>query len=158
MPVANITVAYVNPPKEGQKKGSVKTESGEYYGVWSDKLHQYAKGGQYTVEYDVDTYKGKDYKTITRIVSQAIQAGAAVSGVGGTRSSYTSRSSSTSEEMFVMGFMNRSYQGTGIVPTEDVAYEQLLGLRSAWVRAFETKLGPTPQKTLTDELNDEIPF
>lgn len=150
MPVANIVVAYVNQPKPGAKKGSIKTESGEMFGVWPEKLGLFSQGGKYTIEFGVDSVNGKDYKTVKRVIEGA--------GVNQTAANLGRGGGTTAAEMFVMGLMNRAYQNTGAPPLEDTAYEQILGLRSAWERAWATDLKPKVEKPLSQELNDDIPF
>src|SRR6188768_1077779 len=107
---ATIEVEYVNPPKEGKKKGSIKTKDGEYYGVWPDKLHLYAPGNTYTIQYESSEFKGKTYKDVKRIVDAPATTAAkhATNGNGSTKS----------REMFAMGFVNRIYAGTGKIPTQ----------------------------------------
>lgn len=155
MPVANITVAFVNPPKTpSSKKGSIKGDDGVYYGVWADKLPQFQKGGRYSIEYDTERdNQGRDWNTVKRIITNGTGGQTAVGRPGGAQPA-------RAEEMFVMGLMNRSYQGTGIVPVEDQAYEQILGLRSAWNRAMNTPLDQTSrqQPISQDMASDEIPF
>lgn len=154
MAVANITVAFVNPPKAGQKKGSVKAEDGTYYGVWPDKLHQYVKGGHYTVEYDEQTGSdGRIWKTISRIVSNGSgQAPARATDKGGAPS-FT-----RSEEMFVMGIIGRALQGTGGLPDEDTLTAYVVAARAAWQRGMTSPLGQPATPLQHQELNDEIPF
>lgn len=48
---ATVTVAYVNPPKEGKRKGSIKDSAGVYYGVWTDKLSNFEPGETYEIDY-----------------------------------------------------------------------------------------------------------
>jgi hypothetical protein len=162
MPVANITVAFVNPPKTpGSKKGSIKGEDGVYYGVWADKLYQFQKGGRYSIEYDTETdSQNRQWNTVKRVITNGTGQSPLPGQAAATRPGTTHGQPARAEEMFVMGLMNRSYQGTGIVPLEDVAYEQILGLRAAWNRAMNAPLGPTsrPQPIQPDEASDEIPF
>lgn len=156
MAIANVTVAYVNQPKDGAKKGTIKTEDGQYYGVWADKLFQYAQGGKYTVEYEESTYQGKTYKTIKRIIDGApgrVQPITAVAQGGGQ---------TKAAEMFAMGMLNRSVQGLGVeaIPDEDTIFNKLVALRAAWTSAWAAPLGPQaqPAPLQRGELNDEIPF
>lgn len=155
MPVANIVVAYVNQPKGSSKKGSVKTEAGEYFGVWHDKLSQYAPGGKYTVEYDTEFYKDKEYKTIKRIVQSSAPQAAS------SPSSTVSRAGTQAVEMFVMGIIGKALEGTGGLPDEDTLTGWVVAARAAWTRGFAAPLGPVeipPRSPLSQELNDEIPF
>lgn len=66
-----IKIAYVNQPKEGKKKGNVKTEDGRYFGVWPDKLSQFTPGKTYEVEYETSSFKGKEYQSIKSIIAES---------------------------------------------------------------------------------------
>ncbi len=51
MPVAEVTVQYVNQPKPGKKKGSIKTVELGYVNVWPDKLDLFFKGQRTVIEF-----------------------------------------------------------------------------------------------------------
>lgn len=152
MPVANVTVAFVNQPKEGSKKGSIKTDTGEFFGVWQEKLGLFSKGGKYTIEYETDMYQGKEYKTVKRVVQ------APAGGTTGSGTKTYGGSDAKAVEMAVMGIVRGAYEGTGGLPDEDTLFTHMLAVRAAWTRAFAHPLGPTEKKPLAEELNDEIPF
>lgn len=157
MAVADVVVAYVNPPKGNSKKGTIKTETGEYYGVWGDKLHNYTKGGRYKVEYETENYQGKDYKTITKILGETKAV------FGGGLGASGNRGMADTTHMFVTGVIGRSLQGSGGIPDEDTLTAWVIALRAAWERGFAAKLGPDEQSPPSrgDGLplpNDEIPF
>lgn len=153
MPVADIVVEYVNQPRGNSKKGSVKASDGNYYGVWPDKLAQYAKGGKYRVEYEAEEYQGKTYRTITKILQSATPASGG--SLGQTR---TSGGGMTPEQMFVTGVIGRCFEGTGGLPDEVSLTTYIIALRGAWQNGFAAKLGPTTPVAPEGELNDAIPF
>jgi hypothetical protein len=153
MAIANITVQYVNQPKEGAKKGTIKTDTGEVYGVWADKLQNYAVGGKYTIEYDESTFQGRQYKSVKRI----IQSAAGTSSPGGSGGA-PNNANTKSVEMAVMGIVGKAYEGSGGLPPEDTMFAEMLAVRGAWTRAFAAPLGPTATPIENRELNDEIPF
>ncbi len=161
MPVANITVAYVNPPKGAAKTGSVKTDAGEYIRVWNDKLSLFAPNGKYTIEYTDENYNGKDYKMFKRMVGNG---GPALAPAKANGMATGSPSTTKSEEMAVMGLIGRTLQGSGGLPDEDTLYHWIVAIRGAWTRGFAAQLGPGPSGVLPssriepDDLNDEIPF
>ena len=64
-----IEVKYVNPPREGQKTGSVKATDGKYYNVWPEKLDQFTEGQSYEVEVEPREFKGETYRTIKRVLA-----------------------------------------------------------------------------------------
>jgi hypothetical protein len=71
-----ITVAFVNPPKEGKKNGSVKV--GDRYYSYDPKKFTFAKGGTYDIEYKEDDYNGKTYY----FIEKAKEVGTANSAAG----------------------------------------------------------------------------
>lgn len=146
MAQATIKVAYVNPPKPGKKLGSIKDENGNYYGVWPDKLSLFEPGRTYTIEFTEEN----GFKNFKKLA-----------GSGGSSSARGSGAlDAKAEEMFVMGFMNRCYQGACSVPSKTELVNGMLALRSAWQFVWDPNTdlpkaaAPVPQ----DDLNDEIPF
>lgn len=65
MPRATVTVEYVNEPKPGKKKGSIKTKELGYIGVWPDKLPQFTKGMIYEIQYK-ENGEFKDFEGIVQ--------------------------------------------------------------------------------------------
>lgn len=59
-----LTVKYVNPPKEGSKRGSIKTIDDEFYGVWPETMHVFEPGQTYDVEYSERTSEGRTYRNV----------------------------------------------------------------------------------------------
>ena len=55
------TIAYINPPKEGKKKGSVKLEDGNYIGMWPNQLDQFSQGQAVTLLCESNEFQGKTY-------------------------------------------------------------------------------------------------
>jgi len=165
MSIETVDVQYVNQPKEGKKMGSIKTTDGRYFGVYPDKLHQFTAGMPITIEFDSNNVNGRTFHNVRRVVQPngggATQASAAPQAGGGNKS----------EEMFVMGFCNRFYDGAfgnGMtvdqVSAADVAV-LIRKLRLAWSEGFEgdprkADLGKKPEavEAVQDDLNDDIPF
>ena len=155
-----IEVAYVNPPKEGAKKGSIKTKDGKYISVWPDKLNQFTVGGRYSVNVDATTTdEGKTFFSLKNVVgSTPAQAGNAGAAKGGARSS--------DDAMAVMAIVGKAYEGTGGIPDAATLAMQMKAIRVAWHRAFN-EFDPTTvvvtqtqrqQQQNGEEFNDEVPF
>lgn len=66
MSTAAIQVAYVNPPKEGKTKGSIKTNEGEFYEVFPNQLGLFRPGAAYEIEYSERNWQGKVYRTVNK--------------------------------------------------------------------------------------------
>jgi hypothetical protein len=166
MPIETITVQYVNEPKPGKKMGSIKATDGRYFGVYPDKLGLYFKGQAATIEYDASEVNGRTFYNVRRKVDAANGSSSASPQPAASQGGTNQRS----EEMFVMGFLNRFYDGAG---SQGMTVEQLevadltrliRKLRLAWHDGFEggpldedVTLAESP-KTFAEELNDEIPF
>ena len=131
----DITVQYVNPPKEGKKRGTIKTTDDVIYGVF-DLLDRFAVGCKYTIGYEThefDAGRGdgpQTYKTIKKVVAGPPPGQALTASRG-------SPSMTKSEEMFVMGVIGRSLQGTGVIPEYKELVRMVRALRSAWTEGFE---------------------
>lgn len=143
MPTATIEVAYVNQPKPGKKKGSVKAANGEIYGVWPSDLGRFQVGQQITFNYEESTFNGQTYK------SAKFPKGAPPAPTPMAASSGPAKS----EEMFVMGVIGRTLQGTGSFPDPVELTNWVKAARMAWRDGFSNK---TAEKF--SDLNDEIPF
>jgi hypothetical protein len=173
MPVADITVKYVNPPRPGKKMGSIKTTGDEYYNVWPDKLGLFNAGQNYNIEYDVNDQGFKSFKKLVgdsangQVPVGTLAAARAHAPAPATRSGGDAKAA----EMFVMGFMNRCYQGMGSVPPHGQLVIELRTLKSAWEEAWTmprhdaptredvTTTYPTTKHGVSDDLpNDDIPF
>ena len=51
MPTMIMTVKYVNPPKAGKQRGSIKGTDDQILGVFADKMHLFEPGSTYEIEY-----------------------------------------------------------------------------------------------------------
>lgn len=67
MPQATVTVRYVNPPKDGGKRGSIKTIDDEFYGVWPETFHLFEPGRTYHVEYSERTQDGRTFRNVKKV-------------------------------------------------------------------------------------------
>lgn len=99
---ANIAIAYVNPPKAGKKNGSVKTKTGEMFGVPPEKLDQFQQGGEYAVEYSERQFNGQTYRTIiaATLMQPPVQSRSNDTG------KYGNKDDATAERIFVCGALN----------------------------------------------------
>jgi hypothetical protein len=145
---ATIKVQFVNQPKEGQRKGSIKGDDGNYYGVWPDKLSLFQKGQTYTIEYTESTASsGKTYRDFKRIIP-----GAPSTGNGKTDDQGQCG-------MFIMGVMGRCFQGTGNMPDQTTLTNMVRHLRKAWAAGM-TDLPEEPPFPTGDGApdDDRIPY
>lgn len=71
---ATVTVEYVNMPKPGKKKGSIKTKELEYIGAWPEELANFKEGGTYDIEYSDSDFKGKTYHNLEALLADVSAA------------------------------------------------------------------------------------
>jgi hypothetical protein len=64
MPNIRMTVKYVNPPKAGKNRGSIKGADDSFLGVFADKLHLFEAGKTYDIEYLEQSVNGVVYKNV----------------------------------------------------------------------------------------------
>lgn len=135
MSTATITVKYVNAPKEGKKKGTIKTVDGQMYGVWADKLSSFQPNGVYEIEYTSEEWNGQTYHT----VKSATSKGSAPPTAFGRRpggNTYRETSLRDAERMFVCSILNAFIQA-GQVKSEPGVIEQHINmLRDVWHETF----------------------
>lgn len=66
MSTAAIQVAYVNQPREGKTKGSIKTDQGIFYEVSPNQLGLFRPGATYEIEFSERNWNGKTYRTVNK--------------------------------------------------------------------------------------------
>lgn len=122
MPVAQVTVDFVNPPKEGKKFGSIKTKELAYVSVKPSDLGQFTKGSAYQIEY---TETAEGYKNFVRIVGKP--NGAAPNGA---------RNADSARDIFVTGVVGRA-MGSGKFGMDEIGL-----LTAKAVATWEAHLAP----------------
>ena len=142
---AEITVQYVNPPKEGKKWGSVKSAEGHYYYGPPSMTAMYQVGEVCKIEYEMGGNDGQ-LRTLKRKLSQTPPALARP-----TPSPPRQRTNPTdSEQIFCTairkGMIDRKDSGASIVAKINL-------LREAYRVTFAA-----PNRQANDEFNDEIAF
>jgi hypothetical protein len=64
MPTMTMTVRYVNPPKLGKQRGSIKGIDDQILGVFADKMHLFEPGQTYEIEYTETASNGVTYRNV----------------------------------------------------------------------------------------------
>jgi hypothetical protein len=137
MPTGTITVKYVNQPKPGKKKGTVKTADGQMFGVWADKLAQFSPNMIYEVEYSEEMWQGQTYRTITKATSKS----AAQAPTNGARNTYRETSPGDAERMFVCSLLNAAIAAGKLQLGSEALVSAIKTTRSAWATTFGTAYG-----------------
>ncbi len=141
--VAEITVQYNNPPKEGKKWGSIKASDGTVYFGPPSTLSQFRAGETCRLEWEEFGEGGKKIK-------RKIESPHAVVPKQNVRPAAAPRES---EQMFVVALL-KEYIGAGMVALDtQVVVEAVRKLRAAHAMTF----GGTQAQT-RDDLDDQIPF
>ena len=73
MTQAQVTVKFDNDPRGNSKFRSINCD-GIYYSYDPTKIARFEKGRTYLIEYESKPYNGKDYHTVTAVLSSAPQA------------------------------------------------------------------------------------
>lgn len=66
MSTAVVQVAFVNQPKQGKSKGSIKTNEGEFFEVWPNQLGLFRPGASYEIDFAERTWNGRVYRTVAK--------------------------------------------------------------------------------------------
>lgn len=142
---ATIKVAYVDPPAEGKKMGSIKTDAGVKYRVWPDKLHNFKPGEVATIDYEENEFMGKPQFTVKAVLPNGNGTSAPAAAPSSPTpaasrpngNNYRETSQRDAERMFVCGAINAGITSGQLNPTESVAIlDTVTGLREVWRQSF----------------------
>jgi hypothetical protein len=101
MPTMTMTVKYVNPPKAGKQRGSIKGTDEQILGVFADKLHLFEPGTTYEIEYTETTSSGVTYRNVKSATAVAAPATAPSTGAPAAHNTYRETSANDAKRMFV---------------------------------------------------------
>ena len=133
-----VTVKYVNPPKDGKKRGTIKTTDDQFIGVWADKIHLFEVGKTYELEMTETESNGVTYRNVKTVKmvetppAQVAAAAAAVSG-GGT---YRETCAKDAERMFTCSILNAFIQAGKVDLNGPQLVNHTLMLRKVWQHTF----------------------
>jgi hypothetical protein len=134
MHTETIRVQYVNPPRPGKKKGTIKTSDGKLFGVWADALSGFTPNEAYAVEYVEQEWRGQTYRTITKATLQT--NGTADPPPGPSRNTYRETTPVDAERMFVCSLLNAAIgSGKLLLKTDDLV-TAIKATRAAWISTF----------------------
>ena len=143
MPEAEITCQFINHPKEGKRRGSIKSSEGKYY--WADgaTLKRFSVGEVCTIEYDSKPRDGGgEWLTIKRKVS--------TSSAPPVPQMRNLTNPKDSEQIFVTAVLKGM---TGPQDSQATLVAKINMLR----QAYRTTFG-APEKQVTEAtLDDQIP-
>ena len=147
---ANITVRYVNQPKAGKRMGSIKDDTGQFYGCFPNMLTKFREGMNCTVEYEARPRDdGGEWRTVKSIVGTPTGTGAAPSM---PTANYRARSNPSESKQIAVLAMVKEWVGKIAVGDEDALVHAL----QVCSRAYDKTLGGV-QAQRRDDMDDEIP-
>lgn len=133
MNAAVIKIKYANPPKDGKKQATIKTEDNQIFGVWLDKFGLFQPGRTYKVEFSERAFNGKTYRTITKC-----EPAAAVEEPPSSLAQQSQRSSPKDlEAEFVARVLAASIQACAVGHKEENLITEALMLRRVYHQAFK---------------------
>jgi hypothetical protein len=136
MPTGTITVKYVNPPKAGKKKGTIKSADGQMFGVWADKLNEFTPDMIYEIEYSEEAWNGQTYRTISKATPKT--PAPASNGNGAKYNSYRETSPTDAERMFVCSLLNAAISAGKLQLSAESLVAAIKTTRAAWTQTFGT--------------------
>lgn len=153
--IAEVTVAYVNPPRGRATSGSIKDTGGAYYGIkWPDWQNEFQPGVTYKIAYETNG----QYKNITQF--KAIGGAPAPAGHAGPQDD------KLSERIFVCGAVNSTLGNPNVQPhelTAEACIRMVDHWRKVWAATFgkATNVSSMPHaksEGADSDLNDSIPW
>lgn len=136
-----ITVAYVNPPKEGKRNGSIKTVEGAYYDCPPALLGMFAKGGTYNVNTTSREWQGRTFHTIASLEAQPTAPDQAARRFApdpkpNGNGAYLDAERKKQEQIFVQGIL-QAYIKAGLVQLNPTQITHAISmLQSVWGESF----------------------
>jgi hypothetical protein len=140
MNAETIHVQYVNPPKPGKKKGTIKTTDGKLFGVWANTLSEFEPNETYAVEYTEEEWRGQSYRTITKATLEANRT--AGPSPQRSRNSHRETSPADAERMFVCSLLKAEIGAGKLSLKTKELIEAIERTRAAWAKTFGSALEP----------------
>jgi hypothetical protein len=133
MNAAVIKIKYADPPKDGRKQATVKTEDNQIFGVWPKEFGLFQPGRIYRVEFSEREWKGKTFKTITKC-EPVLDVEETPSGLA-QQSQRSSQKDAETE--FVARLMAASISACAVGHKPENLIAEALMLRSVYREAFK---------------------
>lgn len=142
-----IVAKWINEPKPGKAKFSIKTPENDFYLATPAVAATMQQGGTYNVQYEVNHFNGTTYKTIKYAVPAATPRPTQTTPLAAPRAAQAS-TQDTSEHIFVCGLLNGFARAGNLLPDpnskdELVAVAQML--RAAYREIWKAP-APAPQQ------------
>lgn len=83
MPTLTATVKFVNPPKAGKKRGTIKLQDDSMIGLWPNQMGLFQPGKAYEIEYETSDFNGQQYRNVKSAKEVSAPGGSAGAAGGG---------------------------------------------------------------------------
>jgi hypothetical protein len=137
---ARITVQYVNPPKAGKKRGTIKDSDGNIYGVFPDKISLFQPGGTYDVEIRESHVGDEIFRNITDGVLCAPRKGSTMIPSTNTAPQVpgfgNGSGTSKDEQLFVLAILKSLIEAGEIHADQGELVNAVQTLRDVWRQTF----------------------
>ena len=136
MLTSQVTVDYVNEPRDGKPFGSIKTKELGYVSVHPNDLGLFTKGQKYSINYETVSKGNREFRNFISIsngfpehdLPKAFQKPVA-----------RSSEDATPERIYVCGIINSAIAHGGFALTLSALVELTNTARSAWAQTFGKK-------------------
>ena len=146
MPEAEITIQYVNFPKEGKKRGSIKSSEGKFYWAGADLLRRFTKGEVCVIEYaSTPRDDGGEWLTLKRKVSTSAMA---------PSPAFRNRTDPAEQKQIFVTALLKEFVASGKVEASRTA---VVTAGNALKGAYDDLFGSAAKQTTEAQLDDEMP-
>ena len=139
MTTTTVTVKYVNPPKDGKKRGTIKTTDDQFIGVWADKIHLFEVGKTYEIELTETESNGVTYRNVKTVKMVAGPEPAPVvtsKSSGGGYNNYREMSPKDAEGSFVCATLGALIRAGEVKNDKAQLWATTNMLRALWQHTF----------------------
>ena len=131
------TIKYVNPPKPGKQRGSIKTTADEFFGVWADKIHLFEVGKTYEIDFTETESSGVTYRNVKSVKMVAsLPASTAAAPASNSGNVYRETCAKDAERMFTCSILNAFIQSGKVSLNGPELVNHTLMLRKVWQHTF----------------------
>lgn len=99
MPTIRMCIKYINPPKQGKQRGSIKGTDDTFIGCFPDKLALFEPGRTYDIEVTETESNGVTYQNVKS--AKLVEIAPAAAASSSTSNTYRETCPSDAKRMFV---------------------------------------------------------
>lgn len=129
-----VTVQFVNPPKPGKKRGTIKTTEGETFGVWPDRMSLFQAGGTYDIALETTTYNGASLTNVIDV--RPISGPTPVRQADRHDAAPAAAISGKDEQIFVLAILKELIRAGHVKGDKQEIWNAIAMLRNQWLHSF----------------------